>query len=120
MKPFNLEKALAGDPVVTRDGKTVSEIVHLKTVPASQCIIFVIDGRAHECSESGKFYFDQDVESVNDLFMAPKIVMREGWINIYPNSKVGYYMHPTKMAADCIAEENRVACVKVEWREEIL
>lgn len=120
MKPFNLEKALAGDLVVTRDGKTVSEIVHLKTVPASQCIIFVVDGRAYECSESGKFYFDQDVESVNDLFMAPKMVRREGWINIYPNRRSGNVVFSSKHFADAAADSDRVACIKVEWREEIL
>lgn len=69
MKPFNLEKALAGDPVVTRDGRVVTEIVHLKT--NIRPIIAVIDGRARGYLIDGTTRSANDW-SQRDLFMAPK------------------------------------------------
>lgn len=118
MKPFDLEKALAGDPVVTRDGKKVTEIIHLKTVPPSRSIIFVFDGRAHETGEDGRFYFGMNTESVNDLFMAPKIVKKEGWINIYKDSYTGTTIYPSKLEADFFQDQERVACIKIVWEEQ--
>lgn len=45
MKPFDLERALAGDPVVTRDGRKVDEIVLLqKALNTDYCLIVVIAG----------------------------------------------------------------------------
>ena len=118
LKPFNLEKALAGDPVVTRDGKKVTEIVRLKTVDNIHCnIIGVVDGIPRHYEMDGVCNEGFVIPHLQ-LFMAPKIVKKSGWLNIYPNDKVGYYMHQTKMTADCNAEENRLACVKVEWEEE--
>ena len=120
LKPFNLEKALAGDPVVTGCGIQVTEIVQLRTALATdRPIIGVVNGIPRSFRIDGTFCEGYVLPDL-DLFMAPKIVKKEGWLNIYPNDKVGYYMHPTKMTADCNAENNRVACVKVEWEEEIL
>ena len=117
LKPFNLEKALMGDPVVTRDGKPVSEIVRLKTVPTSRSVICVVDGRAYATSETGKCY-TYNTESANDLFMAPKIITKGVWLNIYPDTKIGNDIHPSKQIADHMAESDRVACVYVTWQEQ--
>lgn len=117
MKPFNLEKALAGDPVVTRDGRKVTEIVHFKTLNNPQNIIAVLNGRLFPFYENGQ-YIAQDTEF--DLFMAPKIVKKSGWLNVYPNNAVGYKVHPTKESADINKCDisNRVACIFIEWEEE--
>ena len=45
----------------------------------------------------------------------PKIVKREGWVNVYPMDP---YVHGTKKAADIFAWD-RIACVFVEWEEEV-
>lgn len=118
MKPFNLEKALAGDPVVTRDGKKVTEIVHLKTVSPSRSVIFVADGYAYETGEDGRFFYGFTAESVNDVFMAPKIVKKEGWINIYNDSYLANRIYPSKEEADFFQSQERVACIKIEWEEQ--
>ena len=118
LKPFNLEKALAGDPVVTRDGQQVTEIIILNTLNSNQNVFAVIDRKFYQFTKNGRYSRYENMDYCLDLFMAPKIVKKSGWLNIYPEDKVGYYMHQTKMTADCNAEENRLACVKVEWEEE--
>ena len=45
----------------------------------------------------------------------PKIVKKEGWVNVYPMDP---YVHDTKKVADDFACKNRIACVFVEWEEE--
>lgn len=118
MKPFNLEKALAGVPVVTQNGGKVTEIVHLKTASPKRSIIYVVDGRAYETSEDGSFYSGYSTDSLNDLFMASKMVKKEGWINIYKDSYPGNTIYPSKLEADFYQDAERVACIKIEWEEE--
>lgn len=119
LKPFNLEKALAGDPVVTRDGRKVTEIAHFKTFYNSQNIIAVLNGQFYSFFENGQ-YIAQDQDTEFDLRMAPKIVKKSGWLNVYPNNAVGYTVHPTKESADINKCDisNRVACIFIEWEEE--
>jgi uncharacterized protein YjhX (UPF0386 family) len=118
LKSFDLEKALAGDPVITRDGRSVSEIAIFNSLNDKQNVFATIDGEFYRFTKNGKYSIYENVEYCLDLFMAPKIVKTSGWLNVYPNNKVGYYIHKTKIIADCNAEENRVACVFVEWEEE--
>jgi hypothetical protein len=50
----------------------------------------------------------------------PKIVKREGWVNVYYSSKTEHkaYIHATKEIADEKATSYRKACVHVKWEEE--
>jgi len=53
----------------------------------------------------------------------PKIVKREGWVNIYraiigDDTRNAYGVHATAEAAKTAAAINVVATVKVEWEEE--
>jgi hypothetical protein len=68
MKPFDLERALAGDPVVTRDGRKVTEIHYFKTLEDRYFILAVIDGSAHHFKENGRRF---DFECDCDLLMYP-------------------------------------------------
>lgn len=116
LKPFNLEKALAGDPVVTRDGRTVTEVFHFKTAfKTLKNTVAAIDGHFYSFYENGK---PVSWDSEFDLFMAPKIVRKSGWLNVYPKNKVGYVIHETKQIADINSEDTRVACTYIEWEEE--
>ena len=116
LKPFNLEKALAGDPVVTREGQQVTEIFLCKTANKTESsVVFVCNGKVYATTVNGNF---DGFASSLDLFMAPKIVKKSGWLNVYPNNKVGYVIHETKQLADLNAEDTRVACIFVEWEEE--
>lgn len=69
--PFNLEAALAGDPVVTRDGRAVTQLT-LYDIPSTFKVVAVVDGQLESFSINGKSLFGIDVISKNDLFMAPK------------------------------------------------
>ena len=117
MKPFNLEKALAGEPVITRIGMKVTEIVHFKTATNRHTVVFVADGSTYSVASNGRS-FDNGIESSLDLFMAPKMVKKSGWINIYPNKKPGGTMFSTCEEANRRADGRQVATVKVEWEEE--
>ena len=124
LKPFNLEKALAGDPVVTRCGIQVTEIVQLRTALATdRPIIGVVNGIPRSFRIDGTFC--EGYVFPDDLFMAPKIVKKSGWLNVYPNNTVvgyavGYRIYSSKENADAGKCEvsNRVACIFVEWEEE--
>lgn len=79
MEKFDLERALAGEPVITRDGREVTEIHLFKTVKTDYPLIVVVGGDNHEYTEEGKFNIN--VSSNDDLFMKPKVI--EGWFNVY-------------------------------------
>lgn len=80
MKPFNLERALAGDPVITRDEKKVSEIHYFSTARGSAPLIAIIEGVYFWFSEEGK-YWESGSLSTHDLFMAPKT--KTYWYAVY-------------------------------------
>jgi hypothetical protein len=82
MKPFNLERALAGDAVVTQSGKPVPQICHLTAATQnSRPVVFVMDGEVYQCRLDGRYFTRDDEKCVLDLFMAA--VRREGWVNVY-------------------------------------
>jgi hypothetical protein len=131
MKLFNLEQALSGKPVVTRDGVAVTEL-HLFDTPMQSLKLYGVrmDSRTVDhWTREGKAFVD-NCTSKSDLFMAP--TKREGWINIVNTGHDGdrrvmteYLIHATKEDADffwSVMEEQqpklkRVGCVKVEWSE---
>lgn len=83
MEPFNLERALAVEPVVTRDGRDVTEIHYFKTDQGDYPIVAIIEGSKAAFTEDG-FFSSRKCENTFDLFMKPKVV--EGWFNVYVNN----------------------------------
>ena len=79
LKPFDLEAALQGAAVVTREGKEVSELVVLKTLTYGRNLFAVIDGLLYSFYYDGKVYENEEYK--NDLFMKPTQVTK--WVNIY-------------------------------------
>lgn len=68
MKPFNLSEALAGKPVVTRDGHKVLKITNLET----DIYPVVAKVELHSqpiCYTSKGFYTRTEIENDLDLFM---------------------------------------------------
>ena len=49
----------------------------------------------------------------------PKRVKKEGWVNVYPDP-IGYRgdVVTSRVAADLIVKEERLACIRIEWEEE--
>ena len=77
--PFNLQRALAGDKVVTRGGREVTQLTRFDC-KTSFTVVGVMDGAVHTWKEDGR-YVEQS--SRYDLFMAPKTIKR--WVNIHPS-----------------------------------
>lgn len=75
LKPFDLERALAGDPVITRSGAKVLDIYHFNKSTASRPVVVTIEGLHGEFAlRKEGVRWDDGKEDDNDLFMAPKIV----------------------------------------------
>lgn len=87
MKPFNLEAALRGEPVITRDGRPVEQIFHVtKAKNIQRPLVVVIEGRIRSYSLDGTRtlrspYANQKPQSTSDLFMTA--VVKDYYLNIY-------------------------------------
>ncbi len=118
LKPFNLEKALAGEKVVTRDGRNVVEIVKLSKAVGSQSVIAVKEDGSWASYTSDGYSWAEGSLSDNDLFMAP--TKKQGWVNIY--KQVGNTYVATVYLSEEEALQNRciislVDTVMIEWEE---
>jgi hypothetical protein len=100
-KPFDLEAALKGEPVATRDGRRVVEIKRFETVNR---IHGVLDGRVIGWDLNGSLLSSGETKA--DLFMVtPEPKMREVWLNIYP---ADIHSHMTEKNADFSADSTRI------------
>ena len=104
MKPFDLEAAKAGAPLVTRDGRPAKFIAHVAEAQPSQRLVVLIDGAVHTKFENGKYAGSPDIVSDNDLFMAP--VKRTVWVNVYGCGGATWY--DTETDADDCTRGNRL------------
>lgn len=103
-KPFDLERAKAGDPIETRNGrKAVFGGCNLDAPKESRIAVWV-GGSIRSYCETGK-YVDDGGEYALDLFMAPKKVTV--WVNIYSEIGLAYklagFFHTNKIAAEKMA-----------------
>jgi hypothetical protein len=103
MKPFDLKKAMAGERVMTRCGRQVSEIHYLRTLKTGYPVVAVVEGGLWAFTLGGNFHND-GVESENDLVMAPE--KRTVWLNIYPHREVD--MYESENNADVFARIGRL------------
>lgn len=115
-KPFNLDRAIMGDPVVTRSGLKVTQIVKFD-VQGDHEIAGVIDGRLYSWRNNGeRFSFQSEI----DLFMAP--VKKIMYCNIFKSDDGYIYtgnLHDNPDAADGVkmAAGCRIARATVTWEE---
>lgn len=79
-KPFDLEKAMAGEPVVTRDGRPYKFGAYNPDAKSPYKIIGWLNREHTSHSEDGIFYPDRRT-CINDLFMAAK--MQKVWVNLW-------------------------------------
>jgi len=116
MKPFNLELAKAGEPVITRGGESV-RIVCTDMKGNYNVVALKTEGRTVETvclyTETGSYFSNDKNGHPDDLFMAS--VIKEAWLNIYPDFMVN--AHPTREDANKYASDARVACIRIEWEE---
>jgi hypothetical protein len=85
LRPFDLSKALDGDPVVTRYGEKATDFHIFSASPGRVYgVITDIDGEKSVqewCAKTGRF-LGEDQESLVDLFMTSN-PMRSWWFNVY-------------------------------------
>jgi hypothetical protein len=118
MIKFDLEKALAGEKVITRDGREVTQITKFKGVTGERESIYAtLNGVVMSYYETGEYTLDRNIAGEN-LFMAPKKL--SGFINLYDNGDVGQIIHNTKHEATCGRSgiKNRIACIDLSQFEE--
>ena len=86
MKEFNLEKALAGEPVITRNGELVTQITKFEDIINPYCLCGKVLGNIELFTIDGVFSLKFG-ESQFDLFMAEE--KKSIWINVWKNFKDG-------------------------------
>jgi hypothetical protein len=119
MKPFNLQEALAGKPVVTRDGRKVTDIHHFPG-GSNYTIAAVTDrGDLLTFASTGEFNGLNHIPNSQDLFMASD--KKEGWINLYPVKYGppirGAIFHDTEQDARKHASSDLITTIRIEWEE---
>jgi len=87
MKPFNLQDALAGKPVITRDGKKVFEIVHLSSMKNERNILAIFENDCMLYRHDGTCMLNLGDSHSSDLFMAAE--KKSIWINIFESIENG-------------------------------
>lgn len=118
LKPFNLEKAKAGKPVCTRDGREARIICFDSTLENYPLVVLVRD-YPYPYTAEGKV--DKDSESNNDLMMLSE--KKEGWVNVYRNKKGEYWSEQIIFSAKKDATDfaydhiQYVTTAKIEWEE---
>lgn len=118
MKPFNLEKALAGHPICTKSGLP-ARILDTNLKGRMRCVVAAIlykDG-----CEYIKHYFTNGkefspIESSEDLVMASE--NHTGWINIYTLRQTGRNIYKTKEEAlSKRSPDGYIDTIKITWEE---
>ena len=68
MKPFNLEAALRGEKVVTRDGREVTQLVKFDVEDCNRPVVGVVDDSIYKWSPKGEWSLAMELSDL-DLFM---------------------------------------------------
>lgn len=118
MKPFNLEKALAGKPICTKLGLP-ARILDTNLKGRKRCVVVAI--LCKDGCEYIKHYFTDGkefspIESCDDLVMASE--GHTGWINIYIQRQTSGDIYKTKEEALCKrSPDGYVDTIKITWEE---
>lgn len=89
MKSFNLNDALAGHPVVTRNGRKVTQLHLFYNITDKYSLYGVIGDDLHVFTENGSF-FDDGEKSELDLFMESLYKDNDTqFINLYKDRVTG-------------------------------
>jgi len=117
MDKFDLEKALAGDKVVTRDGREVTQFHVFNHTNDPILYGYDVDNDHVEQWFVAGNYHKGTNECGGDLFMAPKKL--SGFINIYASRYCESPIHATREVADNESNKTtRLACIDLSQFEE--
>lgn len=110
MKPFDLPRALAGDPVVTRDGRSVKIAGHNQDALSNHRIAGWLDNWSLCGWHDNGNYNARNSRSPLDLVMAPKKRKITIHINWYPSGNCSAWR--TKEDAESNALPDCIACTE--------
>ena len=121
LKPFDLQKAKAGKPVCTRDGRKARIICFDRRLfykNVSYPILALVecsDGEDDVCgyNEKGKVLIEDGAEYKDDLMMLPE--KKEGWAVIFKDDLLRTEKEAQELAGNSISEVIRIE--KIEWEE---
>lgn len=114
LKPFDLKEALAGKPVVARNGTPIVFIAHDPDAAADSQVLARAEGAPFAQRYYADGVFTRSGPTSEDLFIMPR--KREAWVNIYPGGGTdGWQL--TEETANAVSTSNRIACVRGEWLE---
>jgi hypothetical protein len=118
MTPFNFAKAIAGHPLITRDGRKVEEFHFFEKVNVDLdiCIYVVIGGEIRAYRKNGKWLEFED--SALDLFLSTIKVKQ--WINIYKTLKnyvCVFGTYDTKEDALINKDNDCIGTIEIEFED---
>jgi hypothetical protein len=122
LQKFDLEKALNGAKVVTRDGHEVTQLTKFESVNDDYPVIGVLDNNLQAWTTQGKFNTNHG-ESDADLFLA--VEPQRVWVNVFKgnigNLYVGFTTYDSKeMAIRCKDNLNPESYIKtIEITDEL-
>lgn len=115
LKPFDLEAAKRGVPLITRDGRKVEFITYLPEAKEGHRVVVFIEGWSRSCEffDDGKYY--RNYETTDDLFMAPK-PLRTFYLNFQKDGSVSSHKSRDRAEAWSCADTVAAAVpVQVPW-----
>lgn len=122
MKQFNLQLALDGFPVITRDGREVTQITRFNCACAND-IACVINNQINLFNKYGEHNFFKDghwhrFEDL-DLFMKP--TKKQGWVNVFNDltcSSIFLTEHEALLVRKRIhIDVGCIDTIMIEWEE---
>lgn len=117
LKPFDIQKAREGKPVVTMDGRKARIICFDRNdLYPIVALIECEDGKEIIGAYSKEGQTEIYEIKGTDLMMLPE--KKEGWVNVYKGGLLDTKSYPTKKEAfDKACPEGYVDTVKVCWEE---
>lgn len=108
MIPFNLERALGGERVITRNGEEVTGLHHFKKVASEYSLFGVVNGKVTGFTVNGEILVDMHHEM--NLCMAPP----DEWINLYWDLNAKETFVSDSYATRELAKENKakLSCLR--------
>lgn len=116
-RPFDLEAAMHGEPLVTRDGRSVRFVAYVPEAMKLNVTAFVEGEREVDTfTDDGRYFGESSEDSVFDLFMAPK-PKRTVWLNFNVRNHLAFWYTSEEEAR--LSADSQAAAVAVPVQIEV-
>ncbi len=112
-----------GEFYKTRGGEK-AEVVYEFKQNTNECYVFIVvihksNGDQYEITVTRDGLYLNGKTDCDDLVAPwPKKVKVQGWMNIDADGTVDFFCGRTRVDADCAANEDRIACVRIDMEVE--